>query len=182
MRPAAMSNKRLNTILSILILIMPPLSFAGPHEDYLHGLAAYQREDLMTAIESLKIAADSGHAKAQSLLGYIYDIAEENEQAFHYYRQAAEQGEADGAYGMGMLYATGEGVAQDLFEAVRWFEKAADAGHPQAIDLLATAYLNGGLALTKDSAKAIDLLERGAALGHTPSIERLKAYKEKEGI
>lgn len=163
-------------------LLVPTLLFAEPQDDYQQGLEAYQRQDLMTSIKALRIAADSGHAKAQSLLGYIFDVAEENGQALHYYRLAAEQGDADGAYGIGTLYATGQGVAKDHPEAVRWYEKAADAGHPLAIDALATAYLNGGLALPRDSRKAIELLERGAALGHLPCVERLKAIRGKAGM
>ncbi|MEW7989744.1 MAG: tetratricopeptide repeat protein [Candidatus Thiodiazotropha sp.] len=166
----------------LLFLLLPTLLYAEPQDDYHQGLEAYQREDLIASIEALRIAADSGHAKAQSLLGYIFDVAEENERALHYYRLAAEQGEADGAYGIGTLYATGQGVAQDHPEAVRWYEKAADAGHPLAIDALATAYLNGGLALARDSRKAIELLERGAALGHLSSVERLKSIRGKEGM
>ncbi|MEW8026668.1 MAG: tetratricopeptide repeat protein [Candidatus Thiodiazotropha sp.] len=148
----------------------------------MRGLQAYQRENLMVAIELLQRAADNGHAKAQSMLGYIFDKAEENEQAFHYYQLAADQGDADGAYGLGNLYAAGEGVEKNLSQAVGWYEKAAYNDHLLAIDVLATAYLNGGLALTKNTSKAIDLLQRGAALGHLPSVRRLRKIRENEGI
>lgn len=165
----------------ILLCLLPQLSSADAQDDYSKGLQAYQQQDLLTAIDLLKSAADQGYTKAQSLLGYIYDKAEENGQALHYYKLAAERGDADGAYGMGNLYASGEGVEQDFIQAVMWYEIAADKGHVHAIDVLATAYLNGGLGLNKDSKKAIELLQRGAALDHPSSKQKLEAIGEMSG-
>ena len=160
--------------LGLLAFCLQPLpSLADAEQYYLRGQAAYQQEDLLTAIDALKSAADMGHARAQSLLGYIYDIAEENELAFSYYQMAADQGDADGAYGLGKLYASGEGTVPDLEQAVRWYQLAAGKGQLLAIDVLATAYLNGGLGLDRDEQKARALLETAAALGHQPSIKRL---------
>ncbi len=164
---------RLHAFVLLALAILPVLTVAGPAEDYARGEAAYQQEDLLTAIELLKSAAESGHAKAQSLLGYIYDIAEENDLALHYYRMSADQGDPDGAYGLGKLYASGEGVEKDTGLAVHWYQMAADRDHLLAIDVLATAYLTGGLGLNRDNQKAVGLLERAAALGHSASIQRL---------
>ncbi|MCG7931526.1 MAG: sel1 repeat family protein [Candidatus Thiodiazotropha lotti] len=177
-----MFKNTLKPIFLLLSLYLPQTSYADSQADYQIGLEAYQREDLITAIESLRSAADSGHAKAQCLLGYVFDIAEENEQALHYYQLAADQGEAEGAYGLGSLYATGQGVAQDHEQAVRLYQQAAEAGHLMAIDVLVTAYLDGGLSLTKDRQKAILLLERSAELGHSSSLQRLKSIKDESGI
>ncbi len=164
---------RLSAFVLLALSLLPALTAAGPEEDYSRGEAAYQRENLLTAIEFLKSAAEAGHAKAQSLLGYIYDVAEENELALQYYRMSADQGDVDGAYGLGKLYATGEGVKKDMTLAVHWYQVAADGNHLQAIDVLATAYLNGGLGLSRDTQKAAELLERAAAQGHQASVKRL---------
>ncbi|MEW8223890.1 MAG: tetratricopeptide repeat protein [Candidatus Thiodiazotropha taylori] len=177
-----MLKNTLKPILLLLALILPLICYADPQADYQSGLEAYQREDLITAIEALRSAADSGHGKAQSLLGYVFDIAEENLQAQHYYQLAAEQGEAEGAYGLGTLYATGQGVTQNHEQAVKWYQQAAEAGHLMAIDALVTAYLDGGLSLSKDRRKAILLLERAVELGHSPSLQRLKSIKDESGI
>lgn len=164
-------------VLWLLPWLTPPLSAASPQEDYDNGLSAYRREDLLTAIDLLRSAADAGHARAQQLLGYIYDVAEENALARRYYQLAAEQGDADGAYGLGKLYATGDGVPQDFGQAAHWYRIAAERDSLLAIDALATAYQEGGLGLERDTRKAIELLEQAASLGHEPSIKRLQALK-----
>ena len=41
---------------------------------------------------------------------------------------AAEQGDADGKYNLGIMYAQGQGVQQDDQQAVQWYRKAADQG------------------------------------------------------
>ncbi|WP_303396492.1 SEL1-like repeat protein, partial [Pseudomonas fragi] len=38
----------------------------------------------------------------------------------------AEQGDAAAQYKLGIMYATGEGVAQDAKQAVTWYRKAAE--------------------------------------------------------
>ena len=43
-----------------------------------------------------------------------------------------------------------------------------------ALDVLATAYLEGGLGLERDQGKALELLEQAASLGHAPSSKRLQ--------
>src|ERR1022692_3990189 len=46
-------------------------------------------------------------------------------QSFDEMRKAAEQGDAAAQCYFGICYQTGQGVAQDYAEAVRWFRKAA---------------------------------------------------------
>jgi TPR repeat protein len=54
----------------------------------------------------------------------------------------AEQGDAEAAYQIGILYYRGEGVLQDDAEAAKWFEKAAEAGDPDAQYNLGLMYAN----------------------------------------
>lgn len=156
-----------------IILLMPGITSADAEEDYSKGQAAFQQEDLITAIDHLRSSADTGHPKAQSLLGYIYDIAEENKLALEYYQMAADQGDADGAYGLAKLYASGEAAEKDLEKAVKWYQEAAQKDHLMALEVLATAYLKGELGLQPDESRARGLLQRAAELGHQPSAERL---------
>lgn len=48
--------------------------------------------------------------------------------AAHYYRLAAERGNAPAAYKLGEMYENGEGVAKSDVEALAWYRRAADAG------------------------------------------------------
>lgn len=47
-------------------------------------------------------------------------------------RKAAEQGEADAQYRLGMCYANGDGVETNEAEALRWYHNAAEQGHEGA--------------------------------------------------
>jgi len=47
-------------------------------------------------------------------------------------RKAAEQGDAEAQYNLGVRYANGEGVPEDYKEAVKWFRKAAEQGFAAA--------------------------------------------------
>ena len=54
------------------------------------------------------------------------------ETAFVELKPLADQGDIDAAFRVGFMYTHGQGVPQDLDEAIRWVRKAAEAGHPEA--------------------------------------------------
>jgi TPR repeat protein len=54
----------------------------------------------------------------------------------HWYRAAAERGLAEAQFFLGAMYVDGRGVARDLEEAIKSYEKAAAQGLPQAEDSL----------------------------------------------
>ena len=132
-------------VLALLLLWHVCLAWAAPEDDYRLGADAYRAGDVVRAMALLKTSADAGHAPSQSLLAYILDQAEFNEEAFAYYRKAAAQGNADGEYGLGSMYAVGEGVKRDPAEARKWITRAAERGHAAAINSLAQAYIEGEL-------------------------------------
>tara|TARA_R110000765_G_scaffold324976_2_gene416497 strand:+ start:916 stop:1131 length:216 start_codon:yes stop_codon:yes gene_type:complete len=49
-----------------------------------------------------------------------------------WYRLAAEQGDADAQYNLGIMYDTGRGVPENDAEAVRWYRLAAEQGDANA--------------------------------------------------
>jgi TPR repeat protein len=61
----------------------------------------------------------------------------------------AEQGEASAQHRLGLMYWDGQGVGQDMTEAVKWFRKAAKQGHAEAQERLGYAY-ESGHGITKD--------------------------------
>ncbi len=64
-------------------------------------------------------------------------------------RNAALKGDAGAAYEIGMRYAEGKGVAVNLDEAAKWYDRAAQAGVVPAIFRLGTFY-EKGLSVKKD--------------------------------
>lgn len=63
-------------------------------------------------------------AKGKSLDGSSKTIA----QAIEYYRQAANQGNAEAMYRLGCAYSFGNAATKDLGQAEKWFNKAISAG------------------------------------------------------
>jgi len=79
-------------------------------------------------------------------------------------RQAAESGDAEAQYRLGMLYGNGEGVALDHVQAERWFSLAARQGHEDALLNLAWLYANGA-GVETDEARARELYLMAAEHG-----------------
>lgn len=155
--------------------------WAAPGDDFRAGSQAYRAGDVVGAMAVLKKSADAGHAPSQSLLAYILDKAEFNDEAIAYYRKAAAQGDAEGEFGLGSMYAAGEGVKRDPVEARKWMARAAEKGHATAINAVAEAYIKGGLGIDetqRNSAEALRWVRRAADSGHIPAMEQLAvAYR-----
>jgi len=66
------------------------------------------------------------------------------ETAINEWRGPAEKGDADAQFNLGQAYKLGRGVPQDLGQAEKWYKRAVDQGHLQAID-------NYGLILFQDN-------------------------------
>jgi uncharacterized protein len=48
-------------------------------------------------------------------------------------KTAAEQGDMDAQYNLGVAYESGEGITKDFAEAAKWFRKAAAQEHEFAL-------------------------------------------------
>jgi TPR repeat protein len=169
-------------ILVALFVCQAWAAWAAPEDEFRAGSQAYQAGDIVQAMASLRKSADAGHAPSQSLLAYILDKAEFNDEAVVYYRKAAAQGDAEGEFGLGSMYAAGEGVKRDTAEARRWITRAAEKGHAGAINALATAYINGGLGIEvtqRQDPETLRWVRRAADSGYLPAMEHLAlAYRK----
>jgi TPR repeat protein len=76
----------------------------------------------------------------------------------------ANQGHASAQYGVGVMYALGEGVLQDDAQAALWFRKAADQGMPPAQAALGDAYLHGA-GVQLDPSQALFWFRKAAESG-----------------
>lgn len=59
------------------------------------------------------------------------------------WKPAAEQGNLDAQYSLGMLYENGQGVAKDYKQAFFWYKKVADHGNPNAQSKIGAMYAEG---------------------------------------
>jgi TPR repeat protein len=168
-------------ILAVLLAASGCVAWAAPDDDFRAGSEAYRKGDVVQAMALLKKAADAGHAPSQALLAYILDKAEFNDEAVAYYRKAAEQGNADGEYGLGTMYAAGTGIKRDPAEARKWIVRAAEKGNAAAINSLAQAYIKGELGIDETARNGVEALRwvrRAADAGYLPALEHLaSAYR-----
>jgi hypothetical protein len=74
-------------------------------------------------------------------------------------RRAAEAGDAEAQYRLGVLYGNGEGVELDHRLAEQWFSRAARQGHEDALLNLAWLYATGtGVEMDEPRARELYLL------------------------
>ncbi len=159
-------------------LTLPAWSAAGPKEDFEEGAKAFNSGKVVDAIPPLKRAADAGNADAQVMLGQLLDGAEFDEDAVKYFRKAADLGNSEGAFGLGTMYASGEGVGQSFSEALKWLRKAAELGNKNAINFIAHAYMHGGLGFddaARKSPEALNWIKRSAEADYVPALTALSA-------
>ncbi len=87
-------------------------------------------------------------------------------------RPLAERGDGDSRYGLGMLYKSGRGVAQDYGQAVKWFRKSARQGNAKGQYGLANMYRTGR-GVTQDYAQAVKWYRRAADQGQINALHNL---------
>ncbi len=80
-------------------------------------------------------------------------------------RQAAKKGHPDAQYMLGVAYAEGEGVKQNIAKAVKWWTKAAEQGEDRAQYILSFCYSDGE-GVPQDNEEAIRWLKESAINGN----------------
>ena len=53
-------------------------------------------------------------------------------EAYHWYRKAAEFGNSNAQYNLGVIYAKGRGITRNITEAKKWYKMAVDQGNENA--------------------------------------------------
>jgi TPR repeat protein len=115
--------------------------------------------DVATAIKFCRVASAASR-RALYQLGRAYAANQQLPEAIGAYRKALDKGSTAAMVELGVLLATGTGVAKDEGQARKLFERAADAGNPRGVtNLAALSNSVGGLS---DPAKARALLARAA--------------------
>ena len=85
--------------------------------------------------DAVTAKAEAGDVASQCELGIAYLEGRwgiNYQKAFHWLRQAAEQGCTEVQYRLADMYQRGRGVAADDAEACYWYAQAAEGGHKKA--------------------------------------------------
>lgn len=87
-------------------------------------------------MKNIDMSTQPTDAEEQYHLGLLYEkglgVPKDYEQAFKWFKKAAEQGHPDAQYDLGLMYSRGRGVPQDSEQAAKWFKKAAEQEHLDA--------------------------------------------------
>lgn len=91
------------------------------------------KQDKITGLNIIRLAAEAGDPSAQCLLGKCYfnglGVKINLYEAVKWCLRAAEQGHALAEFNLGTAYHYGRGVEQNLAEARHWFNKSAAQGY-----------------------------------------------------
>lgn len=138
---------------ALLLAFAVPAAVAGQPEDHQKALQMWGSGNVPDAMALWKKLANEGYAPSQVWLADMLDQSEENEAAIVWYQKAADQGDAAGQHGLGMMYAKGEGVKQDNEKALDLITRAAEKNYPRSVVMLAEIYRSGGLGVQPDPEK-----------------------------
>lgn len=136
------------------------------------GMAAFNRQDYVTASRIFIPLAQQGDPAAQSYLGFMFEtgrgVPQNYTEAAMWYRRSAEQGDSLAQYSLGLLYDKGQGVPRDIVEASRWLNLSTAAAPPAAREARARIRDAVGTKMTRGEIARARLL----ALGWYPVRER----------
>ncbi len=101
------------------------------------------------------------------ILGYNYKFGKgcraDAALALKYYQKAANLGDGEGLFQVGLAYFEGSGVSRNYKRALDYFKRATEAGNPRGYFCLGMAYIEGKGA-GKNEQKGVAALEIGAEL------------------
>jgi len=103
---------------------------------YMYDKGIFVEQDQEKAIDLYERAAKSDNPLAMNFLGAYYFKKKQYKEAVSYFSKGAVLGCTRAANNLGMCYEGGFGISKDPFEAVYWYKKAAEKGHPEAISNL----------------------------------------------
>lgn len=140
--------------------------------------------DKPSALDMLKLRADSGDSKALYRLAIYYEDNDSIPEALDRLHRSAMAGYAPAMNYLGYCYGSGHlGVRQDSDSALWWIEKAAaaDEPDPKAFNNLGAMLLYGELGVQQDYQKALYWLKKGAEKG-VPTSAAMTARLYLEGL
>ena len=129
-------------------------------------------------VNLMKSAFKAGYFEAGRFLGILTSDIKEK---FHYYTVAAENGDSDAKYSLGLMYRDGIGVEKNIAKAVKLWEEASDQNNSDAITEMGLVYKSENVLfdlgcepydfnfVEKDKNKAFECFMKAAKLGNARS-------------
>ena len=117
--------------------------------------------------------AEQGDTRAQAWLGHRYywgagGVARDRGRALEYLQRAANDGNVEAQYNLGVMYAYGHGVEKDRNASLELFRKAADQGYTAALNGLALSLTDGSP--DNNLTEAFHYFNKSAASGNADGL------------
>lgn len=161
-------------------------AFSYEHLSNMYKYGEGTEKDLKKAVSLLEIGAVLGNPKAYYILsGHYADgdgVEQDCDKAFQYIKEAIKTAHPNALYEYARMHERGMGTPKNLREAARVYEIALGLGSIDALQALASLYLDNPEIY--DPRKAIAFLKRSASNNNVHSIVRLAKIYHKgiEGI
>lgn len=148
---------------------------------YEEGYAGIIEPDRQKAFDWNLRAAEKGNTYSMCMIGEYYEdgkgvVEPDTDKMIQWYRKAAEYAYPDprdynlwAQRKLGLIYATGDGVQQDITEATKWFRMAAESGDTEAQYFLGIIYYSDEYGV-KNIAKALFWFTKAADNGHVRAM------------
>lgn len=126
---------------------------------YEYGQGVPQNSDM--AMKYLRMAAEKGYAPAERKLGEAYfygdcGLQQDKALAFYWCQKAATQQDAEAQYCCGLILQNGEGIQQDLFNAIEYYRAAVRQNYiPAHVQLFRAIVQFGEKELFKEGFNAL---------------------------
>ncbi len=143
-----------------------------------NALAWYLLSVEKNDLGNLKLAVNGGNVQALNAWGTIKltealrsTTVDTNKlesvlvDCFNCFKKAADMGDANGLYNLGMCHLRGYGCLPDKHLAFKCFRASAEKGHPEAINNMGGFYRDG-IVVRRDLVMATKFFERSAKLGN----------------
>lgn len=130
----------------------------------------------------LRQAVRAGYAQAQNDLGELYyrgegEIDQDYEAAFQLFQKAADQDITTAKYYLGRMLLKGEGCEKSLEEGLKLLKSIA-AIDLDAVDLLASVYLEGKYGVAKHQELGEEYLETGCLNNSQWALDYRRAHQQ----
>jgi len=159
--------------MALMGLLFAASAAAGPLED---GNAAWLKGDYARAMTLLRPLADKGSARAQGLVGRMFEdgqgVKQDKTLAVSYYEKAAAQGDPTGANNLGVMLQEGDGVPVNFIRAADMYQIAAAAGNATGQYNYGWVLLNG-VGRSRDPETGYRYYRLAAAQGHVKARDGL---------
>ena len=156
------------------------------------------RKEFTTALQLFTDLANRGMAEAQINLGMMFEsgqgVLQNFDEAIKWYQLAASQGlikaqeklnllvskaaAAQVNFGLGVAFENGQGVPQDIMEAIRWYQLSADQGLIKAQEKL-NLLLNKKFSKTVVKNKTIRPINQAITKAREEKLARIREQKNR---